>query len=380
MGAPAPALLTGRTGDLARELTLAAGVAAAAAWTETTRGEVRDRQLAVRRLRREHERVLRLVGSGIPERPDRFLELLAQPAAEWLPAPFVKPGDEELVLLEDGRLSQAAEMIQLEYRVSEADSFADEAVEQHFASLLFASHDDETYRAARRQLILNAALPEDEALLLLTRLRLRRDEPLYGPIPASSVMAGCWWQCPFCRWPMRVDRTRLSCAFPPHSAAGADYMIESRRGSPVLRPRRTGRGAPEPPAAQPATAYVALVPGIWRFILVPGLVELELEAKIPEVVGGADVTLWPRRDEFDLAVVLPDGRSLTVDVKDWTSASLLRASLLRASETGKRLADVIVVPDYRRQQVHFLRENARELGVRFAAAGDFLRSLKRGTA
>jgi hypothetical protein len=38
------------------------------------------------------------------------------------------------------------------------------------------------------------------------------------------------------------------------------------------------------------------------------------------------------------------------------------------------------VPDHRREQVRFLRENARELGVRFASASGFLRSLKRGTA
>jgi hypothetical protein len=361
-------------GELARELCLAAAATAAARWAGAN-GDPERRRGAIRELRRQHERIVRVAGRAADQPLGRFLDCLGRPVAEWLPGELCQPDDERLVLLDGSELSLAAQMIAVEYRVEARDDFGAEVGERHLARLLFNAPGDDGYRAAREAVIRMPAGELDDVANVLTSLGVGRDEPLYTPVPASAVCAGVWWPCPLCGWPMYVHRDRVRCVFQPHAVAGADYRLKLTDDSASVVPRGPGV-AVGPPDARQSKGWVVATVGAWRFIVIPGLVELRLAERVAASVPGAVVVLWPGRDRFDLEVVLNDGRSIMADVKDWTSPSLLLAYLQRRAEGDWVRPDAIVVPDYRREHVRFLRQEGHQLGPRFFTESGFVKWLR----
>lgn len=123
------------------------------------------------------------------------------------------------------------------------------------------------------------------------------------------------------------------------------------------------------PTPIPCDAHCALLPGIWRYTVLPGLEELDLAARL-EQIPGVRVELWPYVDAYDLDVRLGDA-SWRVDVKDHAFANGLARHLVARPTLETTW---IVVPDARRDQVALLRRGVpSDAGYRFASSSDFVR-------
>jgi hypothetical protein len=161
---------------------------------------------------------------------------------------------------------------------------------------------------------------------------------------------------------MQVHADRVACAFPPHRAGGANYLLRAAGGATPSLVQLGGR--PQQgltvPTASPADEVLAAEFAVWRYIVIPGLVEVQLHDELA-AVNGVTVQLWPALDRYDLDVRTPH-RQWRVDVKDWRSATQLAAVLLatRDGDPGDpgqtSSADTIVVPEHRADQLPVLRE------------------------
>jgi hypothetical protein len=97
---------------------------------------------------------------------------------------------------------------------------------------------------------------------------------------------------------------------------------------------------------------VCLRRGIWRYTVLPGLIEVELHDRL-EQKSDVEVTLWPELDAYDLRVDTPD-ESYQVDVKDWT---LPRYSIRRLPPRPPDQPTMhVVVPDERADHLSTLGE------------------------
>jgi len=116
---------------------------------------------------------------------------------------------------------------------------------------------------------------------------------------------------------------------------------------------------------------VRLKRGVWRYTVLPGLVELDLAARlrsIPEVT----VTMWPQRDRYDLFVA-SGAHEWHVDVKDWSNQGTL-ANRLNSLDPETKIT--IVVPDRRKHQVPVLRERVTNANWSFASVSEFLKLVR----
>jgi hypothetical protein len=97
---------------------------------------------------------------------------------------------------------------------------------------------------------------------------------------------------------------------------------------------------------------VCLRRGIWRYTVLPGLIEIELQDRL-ERHDNVQTTLWPKLDAYDLRVDTPD-ESYQVDVKDWT---LPRYSIRRLPTRSPDQPTMhIVVPDERADHLTSLNQ------------------------
>jgi len=159
---------------------------------------------------------------------------------------------------------------------------------------------------------------------------------------------------------MTVEQVRgeviLSCLLMEHRRdLGADYSFQMEGTNRSLRPRRDTLGVPE---LLPIDAYRAVPLPVWRYITIPGLLELWLYDELTKL--GATVRLWPSTDLYDLDVRGGSRLHRKVDVKVWASAHDLATALVADEEHP---ADTVVVPDYQRGFVGFLGRNLRPVGL-----------------
>jgi hypothetical protein len=148
-----------------------------------------------------------------------------------------------------------------------------------------------------------------------------------------------------------------------HRASGATFAVSWNSDRPSLTALATAahidRKAGIYQAAEPQRAedVVAVSFGVWRYIVVPGVVELDLAATLEKM--SAEVELWPNSDAYDLDVRVGEKR-WCVDVKDWRSATRLAADLKRdppsLPEASRTVKSRVVVPHARANQITVLRQ------------------------
>lgn len=283
-----------------------------------------------------------------------FRRLLQEPLNRLMP-PGVDPGPVgDLVLVDEtGRLCDEAEDICREHFVPVAGL----AERWPVARLRAEQEERRLYRALRslgqagyvraRELLVD--LPAGE----LRVLRHAWDDlwPRFGDYaPVSDlgrVQVGGWWfPCPACRWPMRAEAAtggvwRVACE--AHAARGIAYTTSPADwpGRPVLAAAGRRAGKVE---GQPATAdHLAVSRPVWRYVTLPGIMETDLRDHARRL--GADVSMWPNLDEFDLHIQL--GRNVwRIDAKAWASPVALAHALLAGEPPGQHLE--IVIPDHQR--------------------------------
>ncbi|GAA0950916.1 hypothetical protein [Nonomuraea longicatena] len=300
--------------------------------------------------------IMRHLGPGsAPVTPSELVALLHQPLGVWLSG--ADPVLGELVILDEhDRLTDDTYGIACDYTTEVLAGQEDpgarwlpkwrthraEQVEQEAFQRL-VSGSDEDYSVGRRFLVEHPAGASDDLLDRQTDLGLR---PLvsYEPIPQHRQEAGRWWACPVCHWPMAISPSgHVTCRFRPHRAT---YTLTD--GLRIL----PADGAPPAPRAQSANGAVCVDESIWRFVVVPGVVEIRLHDRLDRLPG-VSAALYPGKDRFDVGVrrAGEDDWLVTLDVKDFSSPAALAAKV-----TDRPIAaGVLVVPDYRRDQLAQLK-------------------------
>ncbi|WP_242906939.1 restriction endonuclease-related protein [Actinomadura terrae] len=336
------------------ERAVTAAIRAGFAWTVR-----RERPESWAEIARMTGVIMRTCGPGRgPATPVELVAALRRPLGTWLPG----CGDDVrgLVVLDaDDELTDATFEIGCDYTAEVLSGQDDpgarwlpdwrvhrgEQIEKAaFRTLLVGT--DEEYTRGRRFITEHPAGA-------LTELMLARDAldlpalVSYSEIPEERQWRGLWWPCPVCRWPMRVRGPLVRCDFPRHEAVyGAPDGGTAPRLSPVGAARRA-------PRSRPADGAVCVDESVWRYIVVPGVVEVRLHDRLA-ALPGVETTLYPRKDLHDIQVVGTgegDGWEFTLDVKDYASAS----ALARRLEERPIASGHLVLPRYRRDQVGELR-------------------------
>jgi hypothetical protein len=215
---------------------------------------------------------------------------------------------------------------------------------------------DEDYARGRRFLVEH---PAGSRVAVLTARNELGIPPLtaFEEIPFERRWRDWWWGCPTCRWPMRVRSQQVQCDFPRHEAA---YLLSnSRSGAPSLHPLTGGRRSPR---AQPVDGAVCVDESVWRYIVVPGVVEVRLRDRIA-ALPGVRADLYPQKDLYDIRALPEDGDpppwDFALDVKDFASARALARKLTERPIA----AGILVLPRYRRNQLDELRRLLPEISV-----------------
>lgn len=241
----------------------------------------------------------------------------------------------EVILLDQvGRLTPHAYDLVCEHVVplkgaAEADTWLpawvrmhSDQIRQRVFTTMIATRKQEEYVASRRFLVEHPAGSEEDLVERREELGgVRLASGGYRNIPENQLYRGqngrgWWWPCAECRWPMGVSPADVvRCRYRPHSAV-YDVVSGSR---PTLRRRDQGPRVPRP-VAQAADGARCVDEGVWRFVVVPGASELRI-ARAAERVG-AEVSLWPFLDRYDLSVRVGD-EEFAVDVKEYLSYSSL---------------------------------------------------------
>lgn len=302
-----------------------------------------------------------------------FVEQLRGPLSSLLPAALRQPCD-DIRLIEDGIFTEAAADLLLEnlppsmtvdaVATMSWQSVSAEKVQGWLYGQLIATGTQEGYEAARRAVITHAAGETLAVISAVKAVGLPRIG-LYEEIPAAAWVVHdaerYWFGCPICRWPMRYQRGRLSCAYKPHETAiGGPITVRLVKGShPSAGAWRQQRavelGGDSEIVASKVEGHISLARPVWRYSTIPGCEELRL-AKEFNAIPGVTATLWPKTDRYDIQVVIEaSSKDIRLDVKDYADPARLVRELL----TKKTLQDkgmIIVVPDYRKDQIKLINE------------------------
>jgi len=364
------------------ERPVTAAIRAGYAWSNRD-----DHPQAWREIARMTGVIMRALGPGCgPVTPAQLVDALRQPLGDWLPAAAADPVVAALVILDrDGQLTDATYELGCDYTVEvlSGEDTGDrwlpnwrihraEQVEHAAFRVLIAGTADQ-YSRGRRFVIDNPAGDTTELLALQSDSGLQ-PAVAFGPIPADRQHRGWWWPCPDCRWPMRVRGSIVRCSFPCHASA---YLIyEASKGTPRVQPME---GTTRRVRASTVYGAACVDESIWRHIVVPGVVEVRLFDRIA-ALPGADATLYPGKDTYDIRVV-PHGHAsgppmweFTLDVKDFASARVL-ASKLSARPVAARH---VVLPAYRSHQLTELRRSLPE--TRITTENAIFRQIKSASA
>lgn len=229
--------------------------------------------------------------------------------------------------------------------------------------ILRADGDPARYTAARRALIEHPAGTHRDLADAWNAVGHRVDA--YRALLPGMTRRGWWVPCPHCRWPMTFTDNGIECLLERDRNGGARFRVTwSREGQPSLvtlsAPRMRHPMVKEPSRVAPLRAddVSAVSYGVWRYIVIPGVVELTLAEHL-ESLPGVVVELWPDLDRYDLDIRAGDVR-WCVDVKDWRSPARLAADLSRnppaLPSPHQNTRPRIVVPHNKRNQIPTLRQ------------------------
>jgi hypothetical protein len=160
---------------------------------------------------------------------------------------------------------------------------------------------------------------------------------------------------------MVVHADLVQCPSPACRGDGARYR---RRSDDEALLALGAAASPEPVPLAADTARLRR--GVWRYTLLPGLIEVALAERLRRIEN-TTVELWPERDKYDLRVAT-DGHMWMVDVKDWSSAPALARHLSRI-EPPEPLH--IVVPAQKEFQIRVLRDRCRNANFVFCTDRQF---------
>lgn len=310
---------------------------------------------------------------------EAFRRGLHGPLGALLPEDIRAGALADVTLLDDDQLNAEAMDVGIEHLVPQ------QALAEHWpwARLLSEQHERKTYETLRRlsaddyvrarRLLVTSASGEVGALRR-TWDRLGSLD-FYEPIEEQRwrQIRGFWFACPCCAWPMRVSRKGplFDVRCEAHSRDGYFYTADGdldTRGVPHLE--ATGRR--DPPTPTPATGdHLALKRAVWRYVTLPGLMELDLEVKACEL--GATVEMWPHKDRFDLRIELA-GHLWKVDAKVWASVTKLSDALSDDAPAEPGL--LIVIPDHQRAERDFLDSRIKKLGYRTLTFSGLIKELR----
>ena len=181
-----------------------------------------------------------------------------------------------------------------------------------------------------------------------------------------AQLGGWWFACPLCKWPMKVTRegaiTTVQCA--AHAPRGIRYTARAGgqdAGPPVLQ--AAGHGAPDVSGLPATSAYMAVSRPVWRFVTLPGVLECELRDHAAGL--GAEVSMWPDLDSYDVHIQAP-ARQWRIDAKAWVSPLGLLDALRERPPRERPL--YIVLPDHQRPACQALNEALRPHGFKVRTA------------
>ncbi|MFD8384957.1 hypothetical protein ACFV2X_41650 [Streptomyces sp. NPDC059679] len=170
------------------------------------------------------------------------------------------------------------------------------------------------------------------------------DLGVYTAISPMRQFAGWWASCPFCQWTLRaVPRGRhaadLRCEDSRHVERGARFRMSLQDGQWRLAP--AGGEIRAMPKLQPVEGHVALSYGLWQWIVLPGLLEIELKERAEK--ARAHVRLWPYGDSYDLHIT-KNGITWRVDVKTWADPQGIAERMREDPEGCAGL--IVVIPEH----------------------------------
>lgn len=296
-----------------------------------------------------------------PLRNHELVDSFTQPLREWL------PGGPDMALLDESGPTPLCLELAEEAGASPTAEIEQRVILRAMNHVAFDADAATRYTAFRRFLVENPTTTEAEAARAARSVGVTLAD-LYGTIPINARITANdrggngFFPCPRCRWPMRIFRDVVTCAYSESClAAGARYRLRDEGLLPL--------GSLPAPAAMNCTGMAALRPGVWRFTTLPGIEEVSLEKRL---LGLSDVQvdLWPFVDRYDLHVRKHD-LHWRIDVKDRVSVMKL-AQYLSEHPTSELIW--IVVPDARRDQVRFLeRRVPSSCGYHFAHSSALVR-------
>lgn len=348
--------------DREKALTLAA--VAATTWCAPRTAQTRPGRLIVERLmlaatwasraRRHH---------GLPALGMSDLVLaFTEPVARWLPSGGA------FALVEDGQPTPICQDLADDAGPSPLAEVEQQVIRVAMNHLLGRDDGADAYTVFRRFLVEHAHAEQSAAAAVVQNVGVDLAS-VYQRMPAAAVLSRAgrllFYPCPRCRWPMSVQGTLVSChRSVTCMAAGARFDLKGEQ--------LVGLGQLTPPEPVPEQGMVSLRPGVWRFTVLPGLEELDLERRLG-AIEGVTVHLWPFVDAYDLDVRRHE-HHWRIDVKDHSSATTLARHL---SDRPSREPTWIVVPDARKEQIPVLqRLVASDIGYQFAYASEIVRRVK----
>ncbi|WP_286901483.1 MULTISPECIES: hypothetical protein [Pseudomonas] len=199
---------------------------------------------------------------------------------------------------------------------------------------------EQEYPVIRRFMVEHGMADIDQSLDFLVPIGVGFTA-LFEPIPLHSQLDGQIYLCPSCGWPMRLDQQHVRCGAQwcwhhVGSFEWRDAGLVSARSTRVVEPRSVDNN-------------YRLKTGLWKFTLVPGLLELNLLQRLTKL--GLQPTLWPGVDKADIRFVV-GSEEIEIDAKVWASSTLLCDHL--ANLPARPLW--IVIPDYQASHLQSLRE------------------------
>ncbi|WP_397453706.1 hypothetical protein [Pseudomonas sp. NA-150] len=199
---------------------------------------------------------------------------------------------------------------------------------------------DDEYRTFRLFLCEHPHIHSAHAVDFLIELGVQF-KSIFEEIPDHLTKAGRFYPCPSCGWPMQIQRIEVCCG----SLWCEKTTGVCRWSNEELFRMDTGRQVP----AIDAENRYRLNTALWKFTLIPGLLERRLHDRLAKL--GLHPTLWPDVDRSDVKIEVGD-QEIWLDAKVWRSMRFLAHRLTNTEATGVW----IVIPDYQKGEVPSLRE------------------------
>ena len=270
-------------------------------------------------------------GFKFPLTINEQFKLLAIPLHTWeiryFDKLFNKSSNDEPILYHYGITDYCRELAEL-------NGDDPEEVIEFKAILDETRHNNETeiYTKIRRFVIENPVISNDDLDFQLlsiftgeaSKYRLRIHN-LYEEIPQEYIQSdGYFYKCPYCGWTLKRSLSPISTLSPEEAykfKCNTDkcrfHTTEWYLGEHIL-----------------SKGYLRVKPGIQKYIVEPGIVELVLYKKIYKLfdeahVDGADkmVVLYPNCDYADISITFKNGVQWIIDVKDWKLPQALAMKL-----------------------------------------------------